>query len=441
MIRTHDAGSNAVLSFKLGILTTLRLIAFLLCAASSLCGQSLTLTGHVSNVQAPLRQAAFCGCVVGDPVTATIELRTYFVTTVQISYQSVATFPLTAVPKWSGIGLPEMEFAGNSFSLQIGSHTWVNQFVTTEEQNDKLSGVLQVSKPGRGPLPNTFSNVFSTGFAVRESNRVSGERDIERTEVVALEIDSTPSPLWNITGDSIGMVIPRRAAIALSLGDNSFNSITIAIDRITANTAAVSRLDLNAVRLQEQQKQKNPSSSAAAPPPSGPFFPPPNMPGAAPARALFQTAPFNPCQLIMSATSGVARNLLNLAQERSLVGIAEGTLRAEVAEWLLILAPPTVCTTQIIMQAMASSGNPGGSPSKGAPKTSPNFKPPTNQPQQPPANVPAGLRVRVMGPTNDYPNGYWRLEKQMSNGGWQGVNPSTMKPGPQWETHVPLPPP
>ena len=40
-----------------------------------------------------------------------------------------------------------------------------------------------------------------------------------------------------------------------------------------------------------------------------------------------------------------------------------------------------------------------------------------------------------------YPNGYWRLEKPMANGGWQGMNPATMRPGPQWETHIPLPPP
>jgi len=49
--------------------------------------------------------------------------------------------------------------------------------------------------------------------------------------------------------------------------------------------------------------------------------------------------------------------------------------------------------------------------------------------------------VRVMPPNPYYPHGYWRLEKPMANGGWQGINPSTMRPGPQWETHVPLPPP
>jgi len=44
-----------------------------------------------------------------------------------------------------------------------------------------------------------------------------------------------------------------------------------------------------------------------------------------------------------------------------------------------------------------------------------------------------------MGPNSNYPNGYWRLEKPMGNGGWQGINPSTGKPGPEWETHIPFP--
>ncbi len=92
------------------------------------------------------------------------------------------------------------------------------------------------------------------------------------------------------------------------------------------------------------------------------------------------------------------------------------------------------------------SGGGGGGSSRGGsgggstgPKQSPKFRPPTNPPQPPPAAVPSGWRVRIMGPAPGYPNGYWRLEKPMANGGWQGINPSTMKPGPQWETHVPLP--
>jgi hypothetical protein len=77
---------------------------------------------------------------------------------------------------------------------------------------------------------------------------------------------------------------------------------------------------------------------------------------------------------------------------------------------------------------------------KGAPKPSPNFKPPTNSPQHPPAEVPPGWRVREMGSTEQYPNGYWKLEKPMKDGSWQPIDPSTMKPGGRPETHIPFPP-
>ncbi|MBU3680106.1 MAG: hypothetical protein FGM32_10960 [Candidatus Kapabacteria bacterium] len=76
---------------------------------------------------------------------------------------------------------------------------------------------------------------------------------------------------------------------------------------------------------------------------------------------------------------------------------------------------------------------------RGLPKTSPKFQTPTNGPQLPPTNIPDGWRVRQMPPTSQYPHGYWRLEKPMVNGGWQAINPSTMKPGTRSETHVPLP--
>jgi RHS repeat-associated protein len=70
----------------------------------------------------------------------------------------------------------------------------------------------------------------------------------------------------------------------------------------------------------------------------------------------------------------------------------------------------------------------------------PNFIPPTNPPQNPPEIVPPGWRVRTGRPDGDYPRGYWKLEKPMKNGGWQPIDPSTMKPGVGREdTHIEFP--
>jgi RHS repeat-associated protein len=79
----------------------------------------------------------------------------------------------------------------------------------------------------------------------------------------------------------------------------------------------------------------------------------------------------------------------------------------------------------------------------GAPRPPKNFQQPTNPPQEPmpESQIPAGWRVRTGLPTENYPNGYWRLEKPMNDGGWQGIDPSTMRPGGPAETHIPLPPP
>jgi hypothetical protein len=94
----------------------------------------------------------------------------------------------------------------------------------------------------------------------------------------------------------------------------------------------------------------------------------------------------------------------------------------------------------------SSSGSQGNTttPASGTsnPKPAQNFQPPTNPPQPPlpPNQIPAGWRIRLMPPTQQYPNGYWVLEKPMPQGGWQRINPSTMKPGPHPDTHVPLPP-
>lgn len=73
------------------------------------------------------------------------------------------------------------------------------------------------------------------------------------------------------------------------------------------------------------------------------------------------------------------------------------------------------------------------------PKPSPKFQTPTNSPQPPMINPPAGYIVRVMPPTAQYPRGYWVLEKPMPQGGFQKINPATMKPGTRAETHIPLP--
>ena len=45
-----------------------------------------------------------------------------------------------------------------------------------------------------------------------------------------------------------------------------------------------------------------------------------------------------------------------------------------------------------------------------------------------------------MPPTEQYPDGYWKLEKPMKGGKWQPIDPSTGKPGRRPETHVPFPP-
>ncbi|MDQ1267168.1 MAG: hypothetical protein QG635_2322, partial [Bacteroidota bacterium] len=74
-----------------------------------------------------------------------------------------------------------------------------------------------------------------------------------------------------------------------------------------------------------------------------------------------------------------------------------------------------------------------------APKPTPKFRTTTNQPQLPPSTMAPGYNVRVMPPTEQYPNGYWVISKEFAPGKWQPINPSTGKPGPRWETHVPLP--
>jgi RHS repeat-associated protein len=76
---------------------------------------------------------------------------------------------------------------------------------------------------------------------------------------------------------------------------------------------------------------------------------------------------------------------------------------------------------------------------RATPKATPKFKAPSNPAQLPLTEIPKGMNIRIMRPTKQYPNGYWRLEKPMPQGGAQGINPATMKPGAQHETHIPLP--
>jgi RHS repeat-associated protein len=78
-------------------------------------------------------------------------------------------------------------------------------------------------------------------------------------------------------------------------------------------------------------------------------------------------------------------------------------------------------------------------PANNSSKPTPKFQTPKYPAQNPPENIKSGFELFVGRPTKQYPNGYWKIEKPLENGGLQGVDPLSYKPVPKHEYHVPLP--
>jgi hypothetical protein len=138
------------------------------------------------------------------------------------------------------------------------------------------------------------------------------------------------------------------------------------------------------------------------------------------------------------------------------VGAVEAVLGAQIIDRAGAPAAGSGTSAATGEAAGANTSVTGTSTGAGTgPKSPANFQPPTNQAQEPniPSNYVSGPgrnggtvyrlpgtsgkpnTFRVMPPTADYPNGYWRVNNQSG----QPIDPSTGRTGTDPYTHIPLP--